>query len=194
MRYPVNLRYFGPAMLLIAVGFFMLGGVVLADNDNGKGKGNGNDDDDDDRGGGAVRVVLSGGQEVPAILTPGQGTLRLKVDGATVEYELEYESLRNNAPAVVAHIHIGQKGVVGFPAAFLCGGGAKPACPVPGTKLSGVIVAADIMAVPPQGLAAGDMTAFLTAMRRGLLYANVHSALHQGGEIRGQITHGRSND
>jgi CHRD domain-containing protein len=192
MKHPMGSRLFGPAMLLIAVGLLLLGGVIQAG--NGKGKGNGKDDAGDDQDGPSFRVSLSGGAESPAILTTGEGVLNLKVDGSTIAYDLEYNTLKNNAPAVVAHIHVGQRGASGAVAAFLCGGGGKPACPVPGTKLSGTIAASDILAIPAQGLAAGDMTAFLAAMRRGLLYANLHSALFPGGEIRGQITHGRSND
>lgn len=190
MRFPTSLRFFGPAMLAAAVVLFLMGGVVQAD--HSKGKGGGHDDEDD--GGAAFSVKLSGGDEIPAILTTGEGTLSLKVDGTTIAYELEYTALKNNANAVMAHIHVGQKGVSGAVAAFLCGGGGKPACPVPGTKLTGTIVGSDIQAVAAQGLAAGDMTVFLAAMRQGLLYANLHSALFPGGEIRGQISHGRSND
>lgn len=194
MNRETSLRILGPAMLAVAVGLFLLGGSVQADdekgNSEGKGKGKGGDDD----GGVAFVVSLSGSEEVPAILTSGEGKVELKVDGTTVTYELEYTGLKNGASAAAAHIHVGQRGANGAVAAFLCGGGGKPACPVPGTKLTGTIAAADIQAVAAQGLAAGDMTAFQAAMRDGLLYANVHSALFPGGEIRGQITHGRSND
>ena len=193
MKQPIRgSRLFGPAMLVTVAGLLLLGGVIQAG--NGKGKGNGKGDGGDDEGGTSFRVSLSGGSEVPAILTTGEGTLSLKVDGTTIAYELEYTALKNNAPAVMAHIHVGQKGVSGAVAAFLCGGGGKPACPVPGTALTGTIAASDIQAIAAQGLAAGDMTAFLAAMREGLLYANLHSALFPGGEIRGQITHGRSKD
>jgi hypothetical protein len=39
----------------------------------------------------------------------------------------------------------------------------------------------------PQQLAAGDLAAVITAIRAGAAYANVHTTLSTGGEIRGQI-------
>jgi CHRD domain len=71
--------------------------------------------------------------------------------------------------------------------AFLCGGGGKPACPAAGGTVSGTIVAADVLALPTQGLAAGDLAAFLRAMRAGVTYVNVHSMTFAAGEIRGQL-------
>jgi hypothetical protein len=38
-----------------------------------------------------------------------------------------------------------------------------------------------------QGIQAGDLAAILKMIRRGFGYANMHTALHPGGEIRGQI-------
>jgi hypothetical protein len=76
--------------------------------------------------------------------------------------------------------------VSGAVAAFLCGG-TKPACPAAGGTVSGTIVAADVLAIPAQGLAAGDLAGLLKAMRAGVTYANVHTATFGSGEIRGQI-------
>ena len=195
MKKPLGLSVFAPLMLVTALGLFFVGVGVHADSSKGKGK---DDDDQKEKGGnssGAAYVIsLSGNEEVPAILTTGEGTVSLKVDGTTVTYELEYSNLKNGAAATASHIHLAQKGVSGPVAAFLCGGGGKPTCPVPGTKLTGTIVASDIQAIAAQGLAAGDLTAFLSALRGGLLYANLHSAAFPGGEIRGQLSHGRSKD
>jgi hypothetical protein len=38
-----------------------------------------------------------------------------------------------------------------------------------------------------QQLNAGDLAAVITAIRAGAAYANVHTTLSPGGEIRGQI-------
>jgi hypothetical protein len=38
-----------------------------------------------------------------------------------------------------------------------------------------------------QGIAAGEFAEVLKAIRAGVVYVNVHSALFPGGEIRGQL-------
>ena len=89
----------------------------------------------------------------------------------------------------MAHIHLAQKGVNGPVTVFLCGG-PTPACPSPGGTVTGTIVAADVLAIPAQGLAAGDLAGLLRAIRAGVTYVNVHSATFPTGEIRGQIARG----
>jgi hypothetical protein len=55
--------------------------------------------------------------------------------------------------------------------------------------VTGRITAANVIAgaTAPQQLAAGDLAAVITAIRAGATYANVHTNLSPGGEIRGQI-------
>jgi hypothetical protein len=53
--------------------------------------------------------------------------------------------------------------------------------------VTGTVAAADVLAIPTQGLAAGDMAAIVAEMRAGFTYANVHTASSPGGEIRGQL-------
>lgn len=91
------------------------------------------------------------------------------------------------APSTAAHIHFGQPGVNGGVIAFLCGGDDRPNCPGVAGTVSGVISAADILAIAGQGLQAGDLEGALQAMRRGAAYVNVHSTLFPEGEIRGQV-------
>jgi hypothetical protein len=72
--------------------------------------------------------------------------------------------------------------------AFLCGGGGKPACPgATSGAVTGTIVAADIQALPAQGIASGDFNEVVAAMRAGVTYTNIHNATYGSGEIRGQI-------
>jgi len=49
------------------------------------------------------------------------------------------------------------------------------------------LTAANVIGPAGQGVAAGEFAELLRAMRQGLTYANVHSSLATGGEIRGQI-------
>jgi hypothetical protein len=133
---------------------------------------------------------LGGYQEVPSISTTGRGTFTAKVSNGQIEYRLSYSNLEGTAAQ--AHIHLGQPGVNGGVVAFLCGGGTAPACPASG-PVTGTIVAADIVALPAQGIAAGEITEVIRAMRAGVTYANVHTSVFGGGEIRGQIGHGRGN-
>jgi hypothetical protein len=135
-----------------------------------------------------VKARLSGFQEVPAISTQGAGTLRLKVNegGTAIAFELSYANLEGGA-VTAAHIHFAQPGVNGAPIAFLCGGGTKPACPVAPATITGTIVPADILDASAQGIAAGQFSEALRAMRAGVTYVNVHTTGFAAGEIRGRI-------
>lgn len=136
---------------------------------------------------GSFKASLGGFQEVPVISTTGHGRVSLKLNaaGTALEYTLSFSGLQGGS-AGAAHVHLGQAGVNGGVAAWLCGG-TKPACPAAGGTVNGTLVAADVLAIANQGLAAGDFGALLRAMRSGVTYANVHTATFPGGEIRGQI-------
>ena len=41
-----------------------------------------------------------------------------------------------------------------------------------------------------QGIAAGDLDSALEAVREGLSYANMHTTMFPGGEIRGNVQRG----
>ncbi|HUG36198.1 MAG TPA: CHRD domain-containing protein, partial [Candidatus Limnocylindrales bacterium] len=87
-----------------------------------------------------------------------------------------------------AHIHLGQAGTAGGVAAFLCGGGGKPACPAPGVvTFTGTLTAADVSTIATQGLTAGEFSEFVRAIQGGNAYVNVHTQTFGGGEIRGQL-------
>jgi hypothetical protein len=162
------------AAVVLAFGLF---GVASAHND-GKNHKNG------------FKAGLDGWHEVPAISTTGRGTVRLSVNAANtqIEFTVSWTGLQGGS-AGAAHIHLGQPDVLGGVAAFFCGGGGKPACPAGNATVTGTIAAADVLALPGQGLAAGDLNALLRALRAGVTYANVHTAGFPNGEIRGQIRH-----
>ena len=144
---------------------------------------------------GQFEATLVGHEETPAIHTAAQGHLSLTINSnSTISFTLTYSGL--TSPALVAHVHFGQPGVAGGVSFFFCGG-AKPACP-PGTTstatVTGTVAAADVLAVPAQGLAAGDIAAISQEIRDGFAYANVHTMPFPNGEIRGQIGEGNGND
>ena len=140
----------------------------------------------DNRGGG--KAHLTGYQETPMSLsTTGDGSFRVKVRSDGLHYVLRYEDLE--ADATAAHIHFGQRATSGGVAAFLCGGGDKPACPARAGTVEGVIDAADVVGPAGQGIAAGELAEVIRALRKGYVYANVHTTKYPGGEIRGQVGH-----
>jgi hypothetical protein len=135
-----------------------------------------------------VKATLSGFQETPSTLsTPGTGTFTATIDdnAQSIDYKLSYEGLE--APAIAAHIHLGARGTTGGVSAFLCSGGNKPACPPAGGTVTGTITATDIVGPAAQGIAPGQFAKVIRAIRNGAVYANVHSTLRPGGEIRGQL-------
>jgi hypothetical protein len=134
-----------------------------------------------------LRATLIGYDEVPSLSTPGRGsfTAQWNPRTQTIAYTLSYTALRG--AAIQAHIHFSQPGVNGGISAFLCGGGDKPACPLAGGTVNGTIDGADILGPVDQGIAPGAIEDLVRAMQNGYTYANVHSSMWAGGEIRGQI-------
>ena len=140
----------------------------------------------------SITAELEGFQEVPSISTKAEGEIKVKLNGSSIKYKLEYSGFERPAgqppnEVLFAHIHFGQEGVNGGVAAFLCGGGGKPACPPGSGTATGTIVADDVQAIAAQGLEAKDIGALIRAMKAGYTYANVHSTAFGSGEIRGQI-------
>jgi len=133
------------------------------------------------------KTTLNGYEETPAVSSAGSGEFTATVDeeSQTIHYSLTFANLNSNV--LFAHVHFGQRGVAGGVAAFLCGGGSKPAPCVPGTANTGTITPADVIGPNGQGIAPGEWSELVAAIRAGVAYANVHSMTQQGGEIRGQI-------
>jgi hypothetical protein len=61
-------------------------------------------------------------------------------------------------------------------------------------RITGVITAADVIGPGAQGVAAGELDELIEALRDGVAYANVHSTLWPGGEIRSQLGHDHDHD
>ena len=133
----------------------------------------------------AFTASLNGYLETPSISTTARGTFRAEIQGNTIRYRLTFSDLGSDS--LFAHIHFGRPDVAGGVAAFLCGGGDKPACPLRGGTVTGVIDPTDVVGPSGQGIAPGEFAELIRAMRNGATYANVHSATFGSGEIRGNI-------
>ena len=144
-----------------------------------------------------IRASLIGYQEVPAVNTVATGQFKATINPGdlSIDYELTYSGLQGTVQQ--AHIHVAQKSVNGSIVIWLCqtppafndptGLAPKP-CPQSGT-VTGHITSANVIAgsMAPQQLLAGDLADVIKAIRAGVAYANVHTNLSPGGEIRGQI-------
>lgn len=135
---------------------------------------------------------LIGYQEVPSVSSRGSGEFEAKiVDNSKIEYRLSYRDLE--AAVQQAHIHFGQRSVNGGISVFLCsnlgnGPAGTQACPPAPATVTGTIVAANVGAgAAAQGIAAGEFAELLAAIRAGKTYANVHTTMFPGGEIRAQL-------
>jgi CHRD domain len=153
-------------------------------------------------GGREISEELEGFQEVPAVSTEADGKFKAKVHGDEIRWELRYEDLEGDVTQ--AHIHFGQRDVNGGISVWLCGNPdpANNVNPPPGTqlcppdpaKISGTATEDDVVGPAGQGISAGEFDELLDAIREGVTYANVHSSMFRGGEIRGQLDGDRDDD
>lgn len=95
-----------------------------------------------------------------------------------------------------SHIHFGRPAITGGIVLFLCTNLTPPAgvpkpqgCPAAPATITGTLTAADVIAVPGQGIdpGAAGFAEMLMAIRAGAAYVNVHTTLHPSGEIRGRL-------
>lgn len=110
-----------------------------------------------------IKVTLSGGNEVPSVMTAatGSGTIMVNSD-MTVSGSV----MTAGIAGTMAHVHIGAAGANG-PVIIQLSRSGDNAWEVPaGAKLT---------------------DAQYQAYKAGELYINVHSAANKGGEIRGQL-------
>jgi hypothetical protein len=145
-------------------------------------------------------ATLVPGQENPALSASASGTITLNIDEAAgeIEYELSYTGL---VDVRQSHIHFEKPALNGGIFLWLCKTatnpgptpGKTPDCPVGSGSVSGTLLASDVQGIANQRLAAGDFESAVAQIRNGLAYANVHTAVNPGGEIRGQILQGGSN-
>jgi len=157
----------------------LFGGVLVA----GPGSDNGRKN---------VRETLEGYQEVPAVSTTGVAEFRARIDeeGEMITWRLSYADLEGDVAQ--SHIHLGQAGVNGGISVFLCTNlgngpaGTQPCPPSPAT-IEGFATPADVIGPAGQGISPGEFDELVRAIRARSTYANVHTSLFPGGEVRGQI-------
>lgn len=110
-----------------------------------------------------VKVMLSGGQEVPPVTSSGTGSSTITInDDKTVSGSVT----TTGVTGTMAHIHNGAVGKNGPVIVPLSKRGDNTWAVPSGAKLT---------------------DAQYAAFKAGDLYVSVHSAQHQGGEVRGQL-------
>ncbi len=112
-------------------------------------------------------VTLDGAQETPSLDTPAtaSGTVSLDTDTNLLSWSISYQDL--SGPLTASHFH-----------------GPAPQCEPAGVQVT--ISAGG----PPSGVLRGSATigaGQAADLQAGLWYVNLHTAQHQGGEIRGQV-------
>jgi hypothetical protein len=140
-----------------------------------------------------LNADLTGYQEVPTLSSSGTATLQARIspDESSVDWVLSYDALE--APVLQAHIHLAAPAINGPIVVFFCtnlgnGPAGTQACPPPPATISGTFTAADVLGTTAAiGLEAGNLAELIRAIRAGATYANVHSTLRPGGEVRGVI-------
>src|SRR4051812_20103772 len=142
-----------------------------------------------------VVADLSSYQEVPTLSSGGTATFHARIadDDQSFDWVLTYSGLAN---VTQAHIHFGAQAIAGPIVIFLCTNLTNPPpapaeptqpCPAEGT-VTGTAKPGDVTAGGAAlGIPAGNFAKMLDAIRAGAAYANVHTTLRPGGEVRGQI-------
>jgi CHRD domain len=144
-------------------------------------------------GGDDIRENLTGYEETPvALSTTGDGSFKARINERQqrIDYRLRYEALEGSVTQ--AHIHLGTRAQTGGIIVFLCtnqnnGPAGTQPCPPAPASVSGTLTPADVIGPAGQGITAGQFQELIDAIRHGATYANVHSTLYPGGEIRAQL-------
>jgi hypothetical protein len=127
------------------------------------------------------KAMLTGKDEVPAVMTKakGEAVFKLSKDGKELTYTLKVKGIDK---ATAAHIHTGKMGANGGVVVGLFGGPMKEG------MFSGALAKGTITDKNLVGDLAGKTVADLVAMiKSGDAYVNVHTEKNKAGEIRGQL-------
>ena len=126
-------------------------------------------------------ALLSGANEVPGIASGSGGTATVTLNTATraVTYKIDVYNMPSGTTQ--AHFHVGGPGVAGpVVVNFVVQPNISNDFSISGTATS-----ADL--VPRQAQGIGSWDDFIEALVLGQVYANVHSTVNPGGEVRGQV-------
>lgn len=126
-------------------------------------------------------ATLSGGNEVPGVVTGSAGTATVSLNQATNVISFRLDIYNMPVGTTAAHFHVGASGVAGPVVVNL---------PVQLTisndyAIVGTASATDLVQRTAQGIASWED--FVQALLLGNMYLNVHSTNNPGGEIRGQV-------
>jgi hypothetical protein len=124
-------------------------------------------------------ATLTGQEEVPPVTTSASGTATFTVpaDGKSVHYIIKVKDLTD---PTAAHVHAGEPGQEGPPVAMLL-------TKEKSGKHTGVLVRGILREKDLVGNYKGNIGGFITDMKSGKLYVNVHTKANPNGELRGQI-------
>jgi hypothetical protein len=126
-------------------------------------------------------AALSGGQEVPIVLSGAFGNATVTLDTATqtVSWNIDIWNLPSGINN--AHFHVGSPGISGPTVVNI---------PFPATasnefNLTGSATSATAGLRPDQGIRSWED--FVQSLVGGQIYINIHTQVFGGGEIRGQV-------
>lgn len=136
---------------------------------------------------------LSGGQEVPVVISPGTGIASVSFDDVTnlLSVQTTFANLLGNT--TVAHIHccapLGTNAGVatatpsfpGFPIGVTSGSYSQSFDLTQASSFNAAFITAN------GGTVSTARTAFVNGLLGGRAYFNIHTNLNPGGEIRGQL-------
>jgi hypothetical protein len=127
-----------------------------------------------------MRTDLSGGEEVPGVATNAEGRGFFLVYSDRIEFTIDTRGFGTEVQA--GHIHLGPRGANGPVIVPLFNRELQGELP---DRLTGTIFPTDLVPNAERGVSTFDD--LRRAISSGRTYANFHTTLAPGGEIRGQI-------
>ncbi len=138
---------------------------------------------------GQLTALMSGAQEVPEVATAGTGSIVLDFDEAFTQATFTLNVTGTN-PVIAAHLHCARAGENGPIVVTLFTSSTPEGDPPADALAQGAITTANITdpaGEPVCGVPINNAAALFSAIREGLIYANVHTPVNPEGEIRGQV-------
>ena len=126
-------------------------------------------------------AALSGGNEVPGVVTGSAGTATVSLNQATGVVTYRVDVFNMPVGTTGGHFHVGAPGVSG-PVVV---GFTVLANISNDFGITGIASATDLVPRAAQGI--NSWEDFLQALILGNIYVNIHSTNNPGGEIRGQV-------